>query len=158
MQRWGEPRVTLDVDLTLFTGFGDEGAFVAKLLTRYQSRIADGEGFALENRVLLLQSESGIGIDIALGGLPFEALAIERASNFEYLPGIELRTCSAEDLIVMKAFSDRKRDWLDVEGMIVRQGNTLDWSYVDEHLSPLCELNESPHILEQLENLRSIHE
>jgi hypothetical protein len=28
VQRWGEPRVTRDVDLTLLTGFGSEDDFV----------------------------------------------------------------------------------------------------------------------------------
>jgi len=34
VQRWGEPRLTRDVDLTLLTGFGAEGAYVARLLER----------------------------------------------------------------------------------------------------------------------------
>lgn len=33
-ERWGEPRLTRDVDLTLLTGFGAEGAYVARLLER----------------------------------------------------------------------------------------------------------------------------
>ena len=32
VQRWGEPRLTQDVDLTLLTGFGTEEAFVSALL------------------------------------------------------------------------------------------------------------------------------
>ena len=32
LQRWGEPRETADVDLTLLTGFGGEEPFVGKLL------------------------------------------------------------------------------------------------------------------------------
>ena len=32
VQRWGEPRLTQDVDLTLLTGFGDEEKFVDALL------------------------------------------------------------------------------------------------------------------------------
>jgi len=33
VQRWAEPRVTDDVDLTLLAGFGDEEGFVDDLLT-----------------------------------------------------------------------------------------------------------------------------
>jgi hypothetical protein len=105
--------------------------------------------------VLLLQSESGIGIDIALGGLPFEQLAVERATPFEFLPDVVLVTCSAEDLIVLKSFADRPRDWVDVEGVIVRQRSALDWTYVERHLRPLVELKESPDILARLRRLRS---
>ena len=56
LQRWGEPRVTRDVDSTLFTGFGPEEPFVRELLGRYDGRIPEAAAFALENRVLLLQS------------------------------------------------------------------------------------------------------
>ena len=32
LQRWGEPRQTIDVDLTLLTGFGGEEAYADSLL------------------------------------------------------------------------------------------------------------------------------
>ena len=32
VQRWGEPRLTRDADLTLLTGFGDEEGFADALL------------------------------------------------------------------------------------------------------------------------------
>ena len=72
LQRWGEPRETIDVDATLLTGFGDEEPFIAALLDRYAGRIDDAAGFARTNRVLRLRSVSSVGIDIALGRLPFE--------------------------------------------------------------------------------------
>jgi hypothetical protein len=61
--RWGEPRETIDVDLTLLTGFGREEAFISALLGRFKGRIDDVAAFALRNRVLLLQAESGVGIE-----------------------------------------------------------------------------------------------
>lgn len=72
LQRWGEPRMTKDADLTLITGFGREEGFVDTLLRHFQGRIADAREFALRNRVLLLRAESGVGLDVALGALPFE--------------------------------------------------------------------------------------
>jgi hypothetical protein len=66
------------------------------------------------NRVVLLESGSGIAIDIALGGLPFEAEMVARATREELAPGSFARTVSAEDLIVLKAFADRDRDWIDI--------------------------------------------
>lgn len=63
------------------------------------------------NRVLLLQSKDGIGIDIALGALDFERSAIERAKDVEVIDGKFLHLCSPEDLVVMKAFADRALDW-----------------------------------------------
>jgi hypothetical protein len=152
--RWGEPRVTQDVDVSLLTGFGAESTYIEALLNRFPARIEDAAEFALQNRVLLLKSTSGIGIDIALGGLPFEELIVSRATEFEYLPKISLLTCSAEDLIILKAFADRTRDWADIEGIIVRQAESLNWSYIDQHLRPLAELKEEPQIMERLQKLR----
>ncbi len=116
VQRWSEPRLTRDVDVTLLTGFGGEEAFVDAILQRFRFRAPGGRKFALENRVMLLAAEDGTGIDLALGGLPFEENVISRASNFEFYPGLVLRTCSAEDLVVMKAFAGRELDWGDVQG------------------------------------------
>jgi hypothetical protein len=46
-------------------------------------------------------------MDIALGAMPFEERTIERSSLAELVPSAILRTCSAEDLIVHKAFAGR---------------------------------------------------
>ncbi|MBI5242456.1 MAG: nucleotidyl transferase AbiEii/AbiGii toxin family protein [Elusimicrobia bacterium] len=153
LQRWGEPRLTVDVDVSLLTGFGNEGEFVEALLAAYAARIPDPAGFAAKNRVLLLKSGEGIGIDIALAGLPFEEEAVARASPFEFLPGISLITCSAEDLVVLKAFADRPRDWADVQSVIERQRGGFDRRYALSRLEPLCGLKGSPGILDRLKGL-----
>jgi hypothetical protein len=154
VQRWGEPRETVDVDLTLLTGFGNEERFVSRLLERFEPRVDHAAEFARANRVLLLKARSGVGLDIALGGLPFEELAVSRATLFTFPPDVPLRNCSAEDLIVLKAFADRPKDWVDLEGIILRQTSTIDWGYVHQHLAPLVELKDAPAILERLERLR----
>lgn len=154
LQRWGQPRLTQDVDLTLLAGFGFEESFIKPLLQNFTARRVDAETFALQNRVVLLQTADGIGIDISLGALPFEESAINRASFYEYVPNISLFTCSAEDLIIMKAFADRLQDWADIEGIIIKQKD-LDWDYINEQLTPLVELKYAPEILTKLESLRN---
>lgn len=154
LQRWGEPRETVDVDLSLFAGFGEEQQFTDLLLEHFEARIADAAAFAQERRVLLLRSSKGVGLDVALAALPYEALVIERSSYFDYPPGIPLRTCSAEDLVVLKAFAGRAQDWADIERVIVRQTGKLDWHYIHEQLRPLAELKDAPEILDQLEARR----
>ena len=67
--------------------------------------------FALERRVLLLETASGVPLDISLGGLPYEARVIERSTPWEVEPGVTVMTCSAEDLLVLKAFAGRVQDW-----------------------------------------------
>ena len=154
LQRWGEPRETVDVDLTLLTGFGDEARFIEELLKSFQPRVENAAEFALSRRVLLLRAASGVGLDIALGALPFEESAIERATDFLFPGDARLRTCSAEDLLVMKAFAARGKDWLDIEGVLIRQSGKIDWPYVLAQLRPLVELKEAPEILRELEKRR----
>ena len=54
----------------------------------------------------------------------------------------------------MKAFAARAKDWLDVEGIIVRQTGKLDWTYIRDELEPLTELKEAPGIMEELDRRR----
>ncbi|HJT28395.1 MAG TPA: nucleotidyl transferase AbiEii/AbiGii toxin family protein, partial [Pyrinomonadaceae bacterium] len=84
LQRWSEPRETVDVDLSVFAGFGDEQQFSDVLLKHFTARISDAATFARERRVLLLRSSKGVGLDVAFAALPYEALIIERSSYFDY--------------------------------------------------------------------------
>jgi hypothetical protein len=72
----------------------------------------------------------------------------------EVEPGCAVRVCTAEDLIVMKAFANRAIDWHDVRGVIVRQKGELDWRYINKELTPLSEAKEQPEILERLISLK----
>lgn len=140
--RWGEPRLTQDVDAMMFTGFGGEESVVSALLERLEGRLPDARGFALRNRVVLLQSKLGVPIDVSLGAIPFEQRVIGRASPWEIEPGIHLVTCGAEDLIVLKAFAAREKDWLDIEGVLLRQSGRLDEELVWRELEPLLDLKQ----------------
>jgi hypothetical protein len=153
--RWGEPRETVDVDLTLLTGFSNERQYIDSLLMAFAPRIEHAADFALTNRVLLLRAASGVGLDIALGGMPIEESAVRRATRYTFPPDVPLQTCSAEDLIVLKAFADRPKDWIDIEGVVIRHSPELDWPYVIDHLAPLAELKEAPGLVGRLEQLRA---
>ena len=156
VQRWGEPRVTRDVDLALLAGFGNEVPFVDILLAKYQGRVSDSRAFALRNRVVLLRTSTGVGIDISLAALPFEERLIDRSTKFSFGGGIEIRTCSAEDLIVLKLFALRPMDIHDAEGVAIRNKSHLDWEYVQQQLRPLAEVKADPAILENLARLRAL--
>ena len=156
LQRWGEPRFTHDADLTLLTRF-DDAPFVDPLLAAFTARRPDAREFALRQRVLLLQHPSGLGVDIALGGLPFEEASIARSTLWHAAEDCELRTCSAEDLIVHKAFAARAKDWLDIEGILTRQGTKLDLPLIERELTPLLALKEEPQNLARLHQLIARH-
>src|SRR5215472_17342767 len=154
VQRWGEPRVTRDVDMFIFTSIGGEEDYITCLLGHYQTRIKDPESFARKNRVLLLQTRDKVSIDVSVGALPFEDLVVQRATTFEFTPGLSLRTCSAEDLIVMKLFASRVLDIHDAETVAIRHRETLDWPYIERQLGPLAELKGGEPILQTLDRLR----
>jgi hypothetical protein len=156
LQRWGQPRLTNDIDLTVMarSDTDREVRFVDEFLGMYKGRIPDAREFALENHVLLLASEDGIAIDVALGGIAFEEQVVSRATRYEFLPHLSLLTCSAEDLVVLKSFADRPRDWADVETVIIRQQGKLDWEYILGQLRPLCQIKEAPEIIDRLTGLR----
>ena len=155
LQRWGEPRVTRDVDLTLLCPFGAEAAAADRLLAKFKPRNEGARELALQRRVLILWSAEGIGMDVAFGGLPFEERCVNRASDWKLAPGIVLHTCSAEDLVILKAFAGRPRDWIDIETVLVRQRRSLDWRLIIRELKPLLEIREAPESLAQLQQLRS---
>ena len=142
VQRWGDPRQTRDVDLTVMTGLGSEALYIDPLIEHYQARIAGAREFALAHRVVLVETTAGIPLDISLGALPFEGRVIDRASPYEFAPEVSVTTCSAEDLVVLKAFAARIQDWLDVEGILARQGSRLHRAQILEELNPLLELKE----------------
>lgn len=156
VQRWGEPRVTRDIDLTLVAGFGREDQFINKLTAAYPSRIEDAANFARRNRVLLLKTPASIGIDISLGALQFERELVERATSFSFAPDVAIRTCSAEDLIVLKLFASRPLDIRDAEGVALREKGQLDWRYVENRLRPLAEAKEDSGILDTLDRIREL--
>lgn len=157
LQRWGEPRLTANIDLTILTGFGPEAQYVEELCSTFAGRFPDAADFARQSRTLLLQSERGVPIDISLGALSFEERMIERATFYQFLAEARLNTCSAEDLGTLKAFADRPRDWSDIEGILLPTGHRIVWDTVETELPPLCDAKEAPHILPRLEALYTLN-
>lgn len=45
------------------------------------------------------------------------------------------------------------QDWMDIEGIIIRQGNCLNRGHIFELLTPLCELKEALEIVDKLKHL-----
>lgn len=153
VQRWGQPRMTADLDLTVITGFGGEEPYVDALLAELAGRIEDAREFALRHRTLLLKASNGVQVDVALGAMPFEEHAVARASRFQLGEAGSVTTCSAEDLLVHKAFAGRDKDWLDVRGIVARQGPRLDRAQIWFELLPLLELKEDVETEDRLRKL-----
>jgi hypothetical protein len=97
-------------------------------------------------------------VDIALGALAYESEMIQRAADAQFGPDIALRICSAEDLLVLKAFADRPQDRADIVGIAQRSGRRIDWDAVEVRLAPLAAAKDAPDIMNRLRALRSSFE
>lgn len=53
-------------------------------------------------------------------------------------------------LVVFKAFAGREKDWLDIQGIAVRQHGRLDESLIWAELTPLL-VKEAPEAAERLQ-------
>jgi hypothetical protein len=144
--RWGEARLTKDVDLAALSGIGGETRVIDCVLRVCHGRVSDPRAFALRHRTLVVES-GRVPVDVSLAALPFEARMMQRASSAEYAEGVILRTASAEDLVVMKVFAGRPRDLEDVRGIAVRQGSRLDRRLVRTELLELSTLAERTDLL-----------
>lgn len=152
VQRWGEPRATQDVDLTVLAPFGEEAPVIDALLKAYAARDAGARAFALAYRVLRLRASDGVPIDVSLAALPFETEVLARASAWRLSRRLELVTCSPEDLIVYKLVAGRPRDLLDVDGIVRLRWRELDLRRVRFYTRQFAELLEAPDLLRPFED------
>lgn len=146
VQRWGEPRLTRDVDLTVMAQIGSEGPIVDACLARFSARLHDAREFALRHRVVLVRASNGVDLDLALGASSFELGSLTRATSHEFAPGCVLPTCSAEDLIVHKSVAGRPQDVADIRGIVNRQRGKLDLAYVRRWLAVFAEIKNEPDL------------
>ena len=142
---WVEPRITLDVDITVMS----DGRIVRDVVARFVS-----EGFV----ILMEQDEGGasgpdfvrmrhagtsVELDMMVAKTEFETTVIGRAVN---APGLPLPVATVEDLLVLKLLASRNKDWKDLYDL--GKLPNVDWAYVERW----CAFWE---ISERLTNLRA---
>ncbi len=131
---WGEPRVTRDVDLKVLLGRDDAERLLAILMPDYVSLLPDPRKALRQQAMVFVQDTAGTRLDLLLADTPYDVLAIQRGRDVELQPGVTIRVCSPEDLVIYKLISTRLRDHEDAQGVIRRQGSNLDDKYVLEWL------------------------
>lgn len=151
ISRWGQPRTTTDADFSALAPYGEEARVLDVLLSRFEVRRPDAREFALRHRVVLL-SDRGVGIDVALAAYSFELEAIERSTAWPLAADATLRTCSAEHLIVYKLVAARPQDLIDVAGVVKRQAARLDAGLIRHWGREFAELKEDPDLLRPFED------
>lgn len=155
VQIWGEPRLTKDIDLTVFTNLSDEKGLIDRVLREYKPKFHDAGEFALSNRVLPVTTANGIGVDFTLAGLADFSEPLSRASYQDFGDGTLLKICSPEDLVIMKTLAGRPRDWPDVEAVLIKQ-RQLDWEYIGASIAALSEYRYEEDLLEKQKHLMKL--
>ena len=135
---WGEPRATLDIDVTVWVTDEDIDRLVPALAREFTPRIDHPRRFIEETRVLPLRTSEGVNVDMIFGMLPFEQEAIERAVLIS-IWDTEVRCCTPEDLILLKIISDRPQDRSDARGILLRRLADFDLNYLEPRIRELAE-------------------
>lgn len=129
----GEPRFTADVDLIVGIDV-DQALRLAERLPNSPFRpLFDGIAEVIQTAFLmpLAHAVTGIRADIAIGLSGFEQQAIARATP-ALMGDITVPVVTAEDLILMKLLASRPRDLEDIDRIVLRHRQTLDWTYLLE--------------------------
>lgn len=148
--KWGNPRATLDIYLTIWAPDHNIQHVVSFLEKSYTILVEKPMTFISETRVLPIKAREGQRIDVIFGELPFERDAIERAVNVQ-IGQTFVKFCTAEDLILLKIISPRPKDAEDVQGIVKFQKEQLDYNYLEPRIRELAELLEQPGIKQNWE-------
>jgi hypothetical protein len=128
---WGVARLTSDVDVKVLIQRDETELLWSTLKERYTLLLQDDPAWQVkQSGLLFLRDASGHRIDVMLCDTSFDVAAIKRAQDLEVRPGLVVRVCSPEDLIVYKLVSTRARDHEDAQNVIRRQAHCLDENYV----------------------------
>jgi hypothetical protein len=126
----GQPRATADVDMVIDADVA-RALKLSEALERTTFRPLFPQVSEVIERSLILplrHRSTTVKVDLAIGLSGFEQQAIGRAERFD-ISGCAISLATAEDLIVMKVLAGRPQDEQDVRGIVVAQGNRLDWDY-----------------------------
>ena len=157
LQVWGQPRLTTDIDLTVFTELVNEDERINWFLSRFKPLIGteiSTSQFARQNRVLLLQTGSQTEVDVMLGAIADISEELRRASYQQFTPTISLKICSADTLVALKTVAGRNQDFADVETVLIKQ-DAIDWEYIENYLDQVMEYEDISAKRDRLEQIRN---
>ncbi len=142
---WGNPRATIDIDITIWVEDNKIESVVKLFTTKYEPLVDAPIDFIQKTRVLPLKTKNEVRLDIIFGALPFELDAINRAIEIEINNSL-IKFCSPEDLILLKIVSKRDKDLQDIKGIAQARIKELDLTYLEPKIQELAALLERPEI------------
>ena len=146
-----QPRQTQDIDAVVWLDLLDLPILLGSAQRfGFVSRLADPQSFAEKTRmVLLTHEETGLGVDISCGALPFEREMIARAKEFK-IAELALRVATPEDLLITKAVAHRRQDLIDIENLLTVYPE-LDLSRVRYWVEQFADILEMPELMMDLD-------
>jgi hypothetical protein len=76
---WGEPRMTVDIDITVHISDANEKDFIKDAGSKFKILVDNPDEFVKKTRVLPIEITENVRGDIIFTGLEYEKMAIERA-------------------------------------------------------------------------------
>jgi len=149
---WGEPRATLDVDLTIWVEPDRLEATVAELASRLALRTAEPTESLRRLRLLPVRATNGVSVDLLFANWPIERQALDRAV-WLHIGKVAVRVAPLDYLLFLKLISDRPKDATDAEVLIRRHRGKMDVSWLEAELSSLAQSMGQPEILQRFQRL-----
>jgi hypothetical protein len=146
---WGEPRATLDVDVTVWVEPDGMEAAVAGLCARFGSLSRDPRAFVSQTHVLPVTTSQGARADVVFAALPPERESIARAVP-KQIDNHTVMVASVEDLLLMKLVSERRKDREDAIRLLRRFKKSIDREYLEPRVRELSEALAQPDAWELL--------
>lgn len=152
--QWGEPRATLDVDVTVWVEPGEFDSTLETLAARLDVRTSQPIEFARRTRVLPARASNGIPVDLVFACWPFEREALKQAVD-RRVAGAVVRVAGLEYLLLLKLISDRPKDLADARALMRLHRATVDLAWLERELAGLADAIAQPEILARFRRLAS---
>lgn len=119
--RYGEPRLTKDIDVTIGLAPCDAQPILDAIITLgFEALVDDAKDFLEQTFVLpVADQQTGLRIDFVFSLSEYERGAIDRA-NIVRLGEVEAKFISVEDLVIYKIVAGRPRDLEDVRAIMLK--------------------------------------
>jgi len=157
---YGEPRLTMDIDVNVMLESGKVADFLKKAkkygFSPVPSRI---KNFIRKTGVIPMKFSKSRNeglCDFIIAQNPLERAAIRRA-RLKKISSVNVKIARAEDIVIHKILSDRPRDLEDAGSILIKQRKKLDTKYILFWLKKVAEANRKPELIPAFKNLLKTH-